>query len=379
MASIIPIGDKYRAQVRRAGQPTLTKTFTGKTQADAKRLAEAWAIEQENAINAGKKVGIHGKTGMSVAQAIDRYIEEAKHVGTTGSNIFGYLKIGLGKIQLEKLTDDDIVGYIKKKKFGPMSGAMHFSFLSSVLKMAKVGWKYHVPEVLDVARDRLKILGLIGTSKERDRRPSPEEIVSLLKHKYPTPIPMADIIEFAITTAMRQAEITRIDYKTLDEDHKTVVIVDRKHPKKKSGNNQIVPLLDSALEIIKRQARSDVDSRIFPYNPTTIGTYFTKACKDLGIDDLHFHDLRHEGASRLFEMGYQIHEVAKFTGHEDWKMLQRYTHLKAKDIRRLESVKQEQVKVEGEGFAMDAATLEQFKMFQAMQAMMKQQQDKPAL
>lgn len=55
---------------------------------------------------------------------------------------------------------------------------------------------------------------------------------------------------------------------------------------------------------------------------------FTRACKDLGIVDLHLHDLRHEGTSRLFETGFQIPQAALVTGHRDWKMLRRYIHLR---------------------------------------------------
>ncbi len=50
--------------------------------------------------------------------------------------------------------------------------------------------------------------------------------------------------------------------------------------------------------------------------------------RDLGIKDLHFHDLRHEGISRLFEADWDIPQVAAVSGHRDWKMLQRYTHLR---------------------------------------------------
>ena len=48
----------------------------------------------------------------------------------------------------------------------------------------------------------------------------------------------------------------------------------------------------------------------------------------LQINDLHFHDLRHEGISRLFEADWDIQQVAAVSGHRDWKMLQRYTHLR---------------------------------------------------
>ena len=51
-----------------------------------------------------------------------------------------------------------------------------------------------------------------------------------------------------------------------------------------------------------------------------------------GITDLRFHDLRHEGTTRFFEMGLNVMEVATITGHKDFKMLNRYTHLKAENI-----------------------------------------------
>jgi site-specific recombinase XerD len=52
----------------------------------------------------------------------------------------------------------------------------------------------------------------------------------------------------------------------------------------------------------------------------------------LKIEDLHFHDLRHEGTSRLFEAGFSIEQVALVTGHKDWKMLRRYTHLRPEHL-----------------------------------------------
>jgi Phage integrase family len=51
-------------------------------------------------------------------------------------------------------------------------------------------------------------------------------------------------------------------------------------------------------------------------------------CQFLGIDDLHFHDLRHEGVSRLFEIGRNIPQVAAVSGHRSWSSLKRYTHLR---------------------------------------------------
>ena len=68
--------------------------------------------------------------------------------------------------------------------------------------------------------------------------------------------------------------------------------------------------------------------RIFPYSTDAIGAAFTRAIALLGIEDLHFHDLRHEGVSRLFEMGLSLPRVAAVSGHRSWNTLKRYTHLR---------------------------------------------------
>jgi hypothetical protein len=91
-----------------------------------------------------------------------------------------------------------------------------------------------------------------------------------------------------------------------------------------------------------RSLKSKHGSRIFaifPYNGRSVGTAFCRQCRELKIDDLHFHDLRHEGTSRLFEAGFSIEQVALVTGHKDWKMLRRYTHLKPETLHSIRSVR----------------------------------------
>lgn len=118
------------------------------------------------------------------------------------------------------------------------------------------------------------------------------------------------------------------------------LIRDRKDPRKKSGNNQRIPLLDvtgyDACAIIEEQhsCAGNQSGRIFPYNGRSIGAAFRRQCRDLKIEDLHFHDLRREGASRHFEAGFSIEQVSLVTGHKDWKTLRRYTHLKPEALHR---------------------------------------------
>lgn len=82
------------------------------------------------------------------------------------------------------------------------------------------------------------------------------------------------------------------------------------------------------LTIHDRKDPRNQDERIFLYNGRSDGTAFHHGCAELGIKDLHFHDLRHEGTSHLFEAGFAIEQVSLVAGHKDWKMLRRHTHLK---------------------------------------------------
>lgn len=108
---------------------------------------------------------------------------------------------------------------------------------------------------------------------------------------------------------MRQDEIFRVKWGDLDRARKLLTIRDRKDPREKKGNDQSIPLLDvsgySAWGLIEEfgVAGKPAD-RIFPYNPRSVGTALTRACQILKIEDLHFHDLRHEATSRLFEAGF---------------------------------------------------------------------------
>ena len=66
----------------------------------------------------------------------------------------------------------------------------------------------------------------------------------------------------------------------------------------------------------------------FSLSTDAIGAGFTRACQFLGIMDLHFHDLRHDGVSRLFETGLSIPQVGSVSGYRAWSSLKRYTHLR---------------------------------------------------
>jgi len=136
---------------------------------------------------------------------------------------------------------------------------------------------------------------------------------------------MHRVVAYAIFSTRRQEEITRQEMADVDLEHNRLLVRDMKHPCKKIGNDTWCELPDEALRIVKAMGNK---GRVFPYTTDAIGAAFTRACQFLGIEDLHFHDLRHDGISRLFEMGKTIPQAASVSGHKSWQSLQRYAHLK---------------------------------------------------
>jgi len=100
------------------------------------------------------------------------------------------------------------------------------------------------------------------------------------------------------TTANQKKRLRRAD---LDKEGSRILVRDMKNPGEKIGNDVWCDLPAEALQIILSMPSST--DEIFPFTTDAIGMGFTRACQFLGIDDLHFHDLRHEGVSRLFEIG----------------------------------------------------------------------------
>jgi integrase len=100
----------------------------------------------------------------------------------------------------------------------------------------------------------------------------------------------------------------------------------------KNGESRTVPLSAAALAILETRERPAESDVVFPATGNAVRLAWERLKKRAGVDDLRFHDLRHEAISRFFEHGLSMPEVSAISGHKDPRMLMRYTHLRAQDI-----------------------------------------------
>jgi integrase len=259
---------------------------------------------------------------------IDRYIADSKKtVSGTKAQVLRTIKNNdLAEIKCSEITSQNLVSFARElnKDVQPQTCGNYFSHLSNIFTIAKPKWGYPLErQVFEDAVTVARTLGLIGKGKERTRRPTLEELDRLMEHfgrarrDRPSSAPMQKITAFALFSTRRMEEITLMRRDDLDTDR--ILVRDMKDPENKIGNNVYCELPPEALAII--QSMPHVDPRIFPYSTDAIGAAFTRACQFLEIEDLHFHDLRHEGISRLFEMGRTIPQAAAVSGHRSWASL----------------------------------------------------------
>ncbi|MEC4767971.1 site-specific integrase [Halomonas sp. CUBES01] len=333
----------YMVQIRiaRRDQPDYseTKTFPRKA------MAEEWAKRRELELASPGGVLTAKWKGVTLHDAMERYLHE--FVDETGGSklraIEQLKRFPIARVKITELSSEQIIEHIQMRRSSgvkPSTATQDVTWLGIILRTATAAWRMPVNlNEFESAKLLLNSKGLISRPDSRSRRPTADEIekirayfVRSQKIRPSALIPMEDIMDFAIASARRQAEITRLTWDDLDTEAMTCWVRDAKHPRQKWGNHKRFKLTHEAMAIIQRQPRIQGEPRIFPYGPKSIGTRWRAATTAKRIDDLRFHDLRHEATSRLFEAGYEIVEVQQFTLHESWDVLKRYTHLRPETL-----------------------------------------------
>jgi len=340
MGTIIPRKRKsgstgYHAQllIKRGGAIVHRESRTF----DRKQAAAAWLEKRETELARPGALEREKAPDPTLASVIDRYTEESvKDIGRTKTQVLRAIKrYDIANQQCSTITSADIIAFANQlvSKVTPQTVANYLSHLAAVFAIARPAWGYQLDQ--NAMKDAFvvaKRLGITTRSRARDRRPTMEELDKLMTHfgerlkRRLSSVPMQKITAFAIFSTRRLEEITRIHWIDLDARGSRVLIRDMKNPGEKIGNDVWCDLPPEALQIIVSMPKTSKE--IFPYSTDAIGAGFTRACQFLGIMDLHFHDLRHDGVSRLFETGLSIPQVGSVSGHRAWSSLKRYTHLR---------------------------------------------------
>src|SRR5207245_9204988 len=121
-----------------------------------------------------------------------------------------------------------------KEGAGPATLAIDLSFIRTIITHAAAVHGIEVSaEEARLARVALSHLTLVGQGKERDRRPTKDELDELIEYFETNPrqfIPMGRIVRYAVATTLRQEEICKPEWPLVDMKTRLETIRARKEP-----------------------------------------------------------------------------------------------------------------------------------------------------
>jgi integrase len=350
---------QWRAKVRRKGFPEQSRTFTYRED------AEKWIRTVERELETSGFVDRREADKNTLGEVLRRYQREV--TPTKKSATIESVKINvilkdavLPKLKMSALTSSAVASWRDRrlKEVGGATVNRDIDVLSAVLNHARREWGIHVENPVPYIKRPEK-------ARARDRRFSAEEETYLLAAltggerladgtfskgaRNPWLLPL---VKLAIETAMRRGELLALTWENVDLERQTAHL-----PDTKNGEARTVPLSTRAVAILRSLPRADEDYQqtqrtgpVFETTAMALRKGFVRAveraqeqyradCKAAKrkpvtgfLEDVHFHDTRHEGASRLAEKLSNVLELSAVTGHKDLRMLKRYYHPRAEDL-----------------------------------------------
>ena len=315
----------WQAKIRKKGFPSQTKVF--RTKADA----QAWAASVEGEMVRGLWRDRSEAEGTTLKECIERYLSEVTPHKKNGHpeelKLQQWLRRPIACRFMSAIRGRDVAEVIKDMEGEGKAGntiRLHLAVLSHLFKVAKTEWGMEAISnpVESVRKPRLpqgRERRLVGNEEERlldacrvDENPD-----------------IIYIVQFAIETAMRRAEICGLRWENVNLPGRVALL-----PDTKNGTVRRVPLSSIAVSVLTALPRR-LDGLVWDAKPDTVTRSFERACRRAAITGLTFHDLRHEATSRMFEKGLNPMQVAAITGHKTLQMLKRYTHLRAEDLAKM--------------------------------------------
>ena len=314
MASFRKRNSLWQAQVRSRSLGSVSKSFHKKSD------AVAWAKIQEAMMQTGEwkpKDQRYSTIGDLMKTYLEKTTPRKKGAEPETRRLKRLLKEkSLMAIKLDEAKPHHFAEFRDKRlQDGNRAAQYDLVLLRHAWNIARIDWGW------DLADNPLTLIRFPRNNPPRERRLRKGEYERLLHaHSKTKSWYLWPIIEVAIETCMRRGEILSIKWENVDFERKKVLL-----PNTKNGRARWVPLNSKTIGIIKDIPK--IDDRIFPITDTAFRQAWDRLRKRAEINDLTFHDLRHEAISRLFENGMNIPQVMAISGHQTVSQLFRYVQI----------------------------------------------------
>jgi hypothetical protein len=316
MASFRKHGNGWQGRVRRRGYPDITKTFENKSE------AEKWARAIESEIDKGQFVNVCEAQRTSLGDLIARYLVEVtptmKGANEDTIRLKAIIRKPIARWSLANLNASRIAAFRDERMKQVSSGTVirELAYLSSIINHARREWGINTPNPVQHVRKPVSPVG-------RTRKLSDEEKSKLLTALEPRGrqnIWTKPVVVLALETAMRRGELLGLRWEYIDLARQTALL-----PDTKNGTPRTVPLSTAAVELLRSLPRN-ISGDVFPIKYFTLDAAFKRAVRRAGLEDFHFHDLRHTAITAMAVKLPNLIELSAVTGHKSLAMLKRYYH-----------------------------------------------------
>jgi integrase len=322
MATIRKLRGKWQAQVRRKGMAPRAKSFA------FKQDAERWARDLEAQLDrAGALPDTRLAERTTLADVLTRYRDEItpkkRSSVSERARIAGILRRQICHRTLTVLSTSDLSTYRDERllEVAPATVIRELNTISHAIDTARRDWGVHL------VQNPCKLVRRPSPPRGRTRRLVGDEEQLLLAAADAGRVDyLRPLIILAIETGMRRGELLGLEWRHIDLEARVAHL-----PLTKNGESRDVPLSTRAVGTL-RALQTGKDGQVFAAAPNAVRLAWERLVRRAGLSDLHFHDLRHEAVSRLFERGLNVVEVSSISGHKELRMLGRYTHLRAVDL-----------------------------------------------
>lgn len=265
----------------------------------------------------------HDKLGLKPVRTWDdaaaKWLEETSHKRTHewDKSMLRWFQPHLGGKDLTTINRAllDAVKIERAKNVTVGTANRYMALVKSILRRACYDWEWI---------DRVPKVGMFKQSAGRVRSLTRDEFVRLLSE---LPEHLADMARFSVATGLRQANVTRLQWRQVSLERRHLWVAADQH---KNGQAHAVPLNESAMEVLLRR-QGDHRTHVFTYEGKPIAQVNTKAWRNAllraGIDDFRWHDLRHTFATWHREAGTPTHELQRLGGWKTQSMVERYAHV----------------------------------------------------
>lgn len=317
MATIRQRGERFQVRVQRKDYPAVAKSFL--TKEDAQR----WARGIERQMDLGEYTPPSLDTVESLVSRYEQEVTPQKKGAAQERYRLAVIRADeLGRLPVKDVTPARVAAFRDRrlKTVKPVTVLHDLCTLSAVFEHARLEWS--MPIINPVRGIRKPSAG-----KGRDRRLNAGEYEVLLAELKKARTPwIAPLFAFSIETACRRSEALALRWADVDLHKRVAVFRDTKN-----GDSRVVPLSGLAASTLAAMAR-DISGFVFPISRHGVDNSFRLACARAGVVGLRWHDLRHEGVSRLHERGLSTLEVASISGHRTLACLARYSHMRAESL-----------------------------------------------